>query len=160
MRRWLAALPLALLLTGQQSVSPPVQPVPYSHKQHIALGLKCAGCHTNPDPGDFMGIPAESKCMTCHRTVKADSPHIKKVAQYAAENRRLPWVRIYEIPSYVFFSHRAHAEAGAKCETCHGPVAQRDALWKETDISMGACMDCHRREKAPNDCNYCHEPLG
>ena len=44
------------------------------------------------------------------------------------------------------------------CENCHGPVATRDALFRETDLSMGGCMDCHRRNKAPNDCNFCHEP--
>src|SRR2546427_7001080 len=35
-----------------------LQPIPYSHKQHIALGLKCGNCHEMPDPGELMGIPA------------------------------------------------------------------------------------------------------
>jgi len=37
---------------AQQKANPPEQPIPYSHKQHIALGLTCKDCHTNPDPGD------------------------------------------------------------------------------------------------------------
>ena len=138
--------------------TPPVQPIPYSHKQHLALGLKCKNCHEMPDPREMMGIPAASKCMSCHQSVKKDSQAIQKLASYAAQNRPVPWVRVYQIPSYVSFSHEAHLEGGAVCETCHGPVAQRDQLWRETDITMGGCMNCHRARKASLDCGYCHEP--
>jgi hypothetical protein len=105
----------------------------------------------------MMGFPASSYCMSCHQTVKKESPHIAKIAASEKENKPLPWVRVYKIPSYVFFSHRAHVETGATCQTCHGPVAQRDVIVKEVDISMGACMDCHRKNKASNDCKYCHD---
>ncbi len=145
-------IPLLLLAAGI------VQPIPYSHKQHIALGLKCANCHEMPDPGELMGIPPVAKCMGCHQTVKKESPAIQKLAGYASEGRDVPWVRVYQIPSYVFFSHKAHLESGATCETCHGPVAQKDQLARETDISMGGCMNCHRQRKASLDCGYCHEP--
>ena len=162
MKRAAALLILALGAWGQkqldQPLKPIVQPVPYSHKQHLALGLKCQECHTMPDPGESMGFPAESKCMACHKTIKADSEHIKRIAQHAEQNRRIPWKRVYQIPSYVFFSHKAHLETGATCETCHGQVRTRDQLWKEVDISMGACMECHRAKKASLDCGYCHEP--
>ncbi len=150
----------ALLLQAPNAPAPakaPEQPIPYSHKKHLAMGLKCKMCHTNPDPGEAMGFPQVATCMGCHRSVKTDSPHIRKLAKHAAEKTGPAWVRVYRIPTYVFFSHRAHTEAGAKCETCHGPVATRDVLWKETDISMGGCMDCHRRNKASVDCAYCHE---
>src|SRR5690606_6123756 len=29
----------------------PVQPLPYSHRQHLELGLECFECHVQPDPG-------------------------------------------------------------------------------------------------------------
>lgn len=148
---------LLFALLQAPAPQPPAQPVPYSHKQHLALNLQCKLCHTNPDPGEAMGIPSVSLCVSCHRTVKTDSPHIQKILKWAAAKTEPPWVRVYQIPSYVFFSHRAHAQAGASCETCHGPVRTRDALFKETDISMGGCMDCHRRHKASNDCAFCHE---
>lgn len=134
------------------------QPLPYSHKQHVSLGLQCKNCHANPEPGEIMGIPTATACMSCHTSVKADSPHIQKLAAFARNDRPVPWKRVYQIPSYVFFSHKAHMDAGARCETCHGPVAQRDMLWRETDISMGGCMKCHTENKASNDCSYCHEP--
>jgi hypothetical protein len=135
------------------------QPIPYSHKTHIGLGLKCNQCHKNPDPGEIMGFPASLFCMSCHSSVKKDSPHIARLAAAAKENKPLPWVRVYKIPSYVFFSHRIHVETGATCQTCHGPVAERDVITKEVDISMGACMDCHRKNKASNDCKFCHDDL-
>ena len=148
---------LFLLLFADPPV-PPKQPVPYSHKQHLAMGLQCKNCHTSPDPGEAMGIPQVKVCMGCHTSVKKDSPHIQKLAKHAEDKTEPPWVRVYQIPSYVFFSHKVHLGTGAKCETCHGPVATREALWRETNISMGACMECHRQSKASIDCAFCHEP--
>src|SRR5678816_2416526 len=66
---------------------PPPQPIPYSHKTHLALGLSCGSCHKNADPGEFMGFPAEGFCMGCHRVTKADSPHIEKLAAAAEEKK-------------------------------------------------------------------------
>jgi Fe-S cluster assembly scaffold protein SufB len=105
-----------------------------------------------------MGLPKVSVCMGCHTSVKTDSPHIQEVAKAAAEKRELRWKRVYQVPSYVYFSHRLHAEAGAECTVCHGPVAQRNVIFKEGDISMAGCMACHEQKGAPNDCNACHEP--
>lgn len=152
------------LLLGQQpfvkqtEAEAPVQPVPYSHKLHVSLGLECAKCHANPDPGEAMGLPKVSLCMTCHASIKKDSPHIQALAKAAVEKRELRWKRVYQVPSYVFFSHRLHTEAGATCDACHGPIAQRNVVFKEGDITMGGCMACHEQKKAPNDCNACHEP--
>lgn len=160
----LAALSLfAFSLCAQPQSKPfvpgaPVrQPLPYSHQQHLAFGLKCAQCHKNADPGETMGLPATAVCMGCHQSIAKDKPAIQSLAKFHEEKRPVPWERIYQIPSYVFFSHREHLKAGATCETCHGSVAERAVLFREKDISMGACMECHRREKAPNDCQLCHE---
>jgi hypothetical protein len=146
---------LGLLLVA--ATEAPVQPIPYSHKQHLALGLKCKDCHTMPDPGETMGIPEAPTCMACHHSIKKDSPAIQKLAAFARDSRPVPWVRVYQIPSYVEFSHIAHLDAGAICETCHGPVAERDHLAREADISMTGCMNCHRASKASLACTYCHE---
>lgn len=144
---------LAAASHGQQ------QPVPYSHKTHLALGLKCDSCHKNPDPGESMGFPAESFCMGCHQAVKADSPHIGKVAAAAREKKPIPWVRVYQLPTYVYFSHRVHT-AGATCDSCHGPVRERDLTTKEVVHTMRSCMACHDATKAKNDCKACHEERG
>ena len=153
---------LVLLAAGSQgqqppSPPPPQQPVPYSHKTHLALGLKCDSCHKNADPGEFMGFPTESFCMGCHQAIKADSPHIEKLAAAARDQKPIPWVRVYQLPKYVYFSHRLHAEAGTSCETCHGPVRDRDVIAKEVVLNMRSCMACHAASKARNDCMACHE---
>lgn len=142
---------LAAVLQGQQ------QPIPYSHKTHVALGLKCNSCHKNPDPGEVMGFPAESFCMSCHQAIKRETPHIQKLAAAAKEKQPIPWVRIYRLPTYVYFSHRVHTEAGTACDTCHGPVRERDVITKEVANNMRFCMACHAASKAPNDCDTCHE---
>lgn len=156
---WFCLVLAAQAQTPKQAPPPPAQPVPYSHKQHVGtLKLKCNTCHVNADPGEMMGIPQAAVCMKCHASVKTDSPAIQKIAEAAKSGRPIRWARVYEIPGYVMFSHRAHLEAGNTCQECHGQVAERDQLFREADISMGGCMNCHRVKSASNDCSYCHEP--
>ena len=142
---------LAAQLYGQQ------QPIPYSHKTHLALGLECKSCHQNADPGEFMGFPAESFCMSCHQAIKTDSPHIQKLAAAAKAGESIPWERIYGLAPYVYFSHRVHTTAGVTCETCHGPVRERDVMSKEVEHNMKTCMACHEAKQAPLGCGTCHE---
>jgi len=153
-------LVLVAAQTEKQPPSPPQQPIPYSHKLHAGeLDLKCSNCHLNSDPGEKMGIPATSICMECHSTISADKPAIQKLSAFAKNNRPVPWVRVYEIPSYVRFSHRAHLSAGSSCTQCHGQVKEREQLYKEVDTSMASCVKCHRANKASVDCTYCHEQM-
>ena len=63
-------------------VAAPVQPIPFSHKNHLAFGLKCDLCHANPDPGINVAFPSTAQCMVCHITVVKDSPDIQKLAQF------------------------------------------------------------------------------
>lgn len=147
-------------VTALSAASAPEQPIPFNHQAHAGnLKIKCRMCHPDPDPGETMTLPVASMCMQCHSAIKADSPAIQKLAAFAKNDREIPWIRVYEIPTYVKFSHRAHLESGSTCEECHGPVAQRAQLSKEGDISMGGCMSCHRAKKASIDCGFCHEPL-
>lgn len=137
----------------------PEQPVPFSHRHHVStMKLDCAKCHTLAAPGEFAGLPETATCMECHKSIKTDSPHIKKLAAHHVEGRELPWARVYRIPDYVFFSHKEHlTRAKATCETCHGPVRERDQLRREKEVSMGACMECHRANQASLACNFCHQ---
>lgn len=144
----------------EREFPPPVeQPLPYSHKTHVGLGLQCRGCHEIADPGFAAGYPPEATCMACHTSVMAESPHIQQLAKHSADGEPVPWNRVYRVPDFVWFSHAAHVEdAAVACETCHGPVAERDALFQEKPTTMAACMDCHARTNAPNDCDLCHDP--
>ena len=149
---------IPLLLLFMAAAQGPVQPLPYSHKQHIEAGLKCKDCHDMPDPGEVAGIPPVSRCMACHQSVKKDSPAIQRLTELAKEHRPVPWIRVYQIPSYVAFSHKAHVDAGASCETCHGEISQMDRVFKAKEMNMGSCMACHQQKRASLDCAYCHEP--
>lgn len=105
-----------------------------------------------------MTMPPEAQCMQCHETIDAQSPAIKKLAAFLKERKPVPWVKVYTLPDYVYFSHSDHLKAKIGCEVCHGPVAERDVITKEKPTSMTACMDCHRAKGAPVRCNTCHNP--
>jgi hypothetical protein len=147
----LALLFLALSLFAEED-----QPLPYNHKTHVALGLKCVQCHVNPEPGDRMTFPATSKCMTCHTTVAKDRPAIRKLAAYAESKEPIPWVRLYAVAAGVYWSHRTHASSN--CAECHGEVARMDVTVKARDVTtMGGCVTCHKQHKAATGCESCHE---
>ena len=136
----------------------PEQPLPFSHKTHASVGLKCAECHSIPEPGDVATLPATGTCMKCHVVVKKDSPYIAKLAEFHREGKPIPWAPVYRVANYVSFSHKTHlAVEGVTCQTCHGPVEQRDELRREKDISMAGCMECHRAKRASTDCTLCHD---
>jgi hypothetical protein len=132
------------------------QPIDFSHKRHARAELECYGCHPIGGDGRAAGLPAAGDCLACHKTVKSNSPAIQKLAAYESKET-IPWVRIYQLPEFVFFSHRKHMESTVDCETCHGPVAKRDELRKERATTMKACVDCHKSRKASTACNLCHE---
>jgi hypothetical protein len=141
-----------------QPKTPPAQPIPFSHKVHTAAGLTCSVCHTIPAPGDLAGIPPATFCMGCHDTVKKDSPSIQTLKAFARDRKPIPWLRIYKLPGFVYFSHQVHfKEAHVECEVCHGPVAGREVVEQEKGTSMADCMKCHDQYKAPNGCDICHD---
>jgi hypothetical protein len=136
---------------------PPLQPIPYSHKTHLALGMDCKTCHMNPDPGKLMTFPATSTCMSCHAAVAKNKPAIQKLAAFAKSQQDVPWVRVYAVLPGVNWTHRKHLNAGMKCETCHGDVAQMDAMSEATSVTtMGVCISCHKANNAPTVCQTCH----
>lgn len=135
----------------------PVQPIPYSHKTHIALGLSCQNCHTNPNPGNMMTFPATAKCMQCHVEVAKDKPSIQKLAEFVKSGQPVPWVRVYQVTPGVTWSHRRHVQAGVQCTVCHGQVSQLGAMSEITAVtSMATCISCHQTNRAPTVCQTCH----
>ena len=157
----LALCVFAVMAQSEQKPLPgPVQPIAFSHKLHAGTqGLKCATCHKNPEPGENMGLATAALCMQCHEEVKTESPEIQKLVAYAKEKREIKWRRVYEIPSYVFFSHRTHLTAGSTCATCHGEVKELEQMYKAKEINMATCMNCHQANKASTDCTYCHDKM-
>ena len=136
---------------------PPAQPLPYSHKKHVSIGLRCRDCHPNPEPGDRMTFPATSKCMTCHSSIAKGKPSIQKLAEFSKAGTPVPWVRVYSVPSWVHWNHRSHLDAQMTCEMCHGKVEELDTMAKTTNVvTMAGCIDCHKKNDANTGCKYCH----
>jgi hypothetical protein len=137
--------------------SGPVQPIPYSHKTHLALGLTCQFCHTNPEPGKLMTYPATSTCLSCHTAIAKDKPAIQKLTTFAKSRQPIPWVRIYTVLPGVNWAHRTHVQAGMKCEMCHGQVAQMEVMAETTSTTtMFSCLACHQQNNAKAACSACH----
>lgn len=134
------------------------QPISFSHKIHAGrLEMPCEICHTGVHTGDEAELPSATFCMTCHQTIKKDSPEIAKLRSAAEKHERIAWVPVYRVPDYVFFGHAPHVNGGLQCSQCHGPVETRDVLQKEVSTSMNTCRDCHRTHNAPTGCSTCHQ---
>ena len=96
--------------------------------------------------------------MLCHVSVAREKPAIQKLAGYAQSETAIPWVQIYSLPGWVFWSHQTHLDADVTCQECHGKVTEMDVTAKVKNVtSMAGCVDCHRIRKAPIGCNACHE---
>ncbi len=61
------------------------------------------------------------------------------------EQQPLRWIRVYNLPDFVFFDHRRHVNAGVACQRCHGPVNTMEKIEQTSDLTMGWCVNCHRR---------------
>jgi hypothetical protein len=139
------------------SRTPVLQPIPFSHKTHSAQNIECAFCHTNPDPGESMAFPDSTLCMDCHQAVAAEKPAIKKLARFAQSKKPIPWVRVYSVRAFVFWSHRTHLEAAQPCAACHGNVSEMNVVQATNVTTMDGCVECHEKKDASTGCRSCHE---
>ncbi len=123
----------------------PDQPVPYSHKLHVGeLGLDCRYCHVAVEQAAMATVPPTQTCMNCHSKVATESRKLQPIRTSWAENKPIAWVRVHDLPDYVYFNHSAHLRAGVGCESCHGNVAAMEKVHQVKPLSMGWCLDCHR----------------
>jgi hypothetical protein len=133
------------------------QPIPFSHRSHFEADLECLLCHQTSETKERAGLPDINLCMACHIAVIPDHPSILKLKRLQESGEPLQWVRVYRVPDYVYFSHASHLGADLKCETCHGPVSEREVLAKEVSTSMTSCMNCHVEGNVSVECYLCHE---
>ncbi len=92
----------------------PRQPVPYSHQVHAGqMGLDCRYCHTTVERAAFAAVPPTSVCMNCHNTIAPNADTIKPLQESMKTGKPVPWVRVHDLPDYVYFDHRAHVGAGS-----------------------------------------------
>ncbi len=161
----------------------PGQPIFFNHVIHAgSFQIPCQYCHADARRSEFAGLPSVERCMGCHKIIgAADNPEVGKIRGYAERGAAIPWVRVFKLPEFVFFTHKPHVRAGLQCQTCHGPVERMRVVGADTGpalpndfenlfgfrptsrpLTMGWCVECHRAEnaqhnrKAPLDCYTCH----
>ncbi len=128
-----------------QTFVPRNQPVPFSHKHHVAgLGIDCRHCHTTVEDSAFAGIPPTKTCINCHSQIWKDSPMLEPVRASFRNDESIEWTRVHDLPDFVYFNHSIHVKKGIGCASCHGRVDQMPLMWKANTLQMEWCLDCHR----------------
>jgi len=123
----------------------PTQPVPYSHALHVGqLGMDCRYCHTGVEQTARATIPPTQTCMNCHSKVRANSEKLIPVRESYATGMPVPWIRVHDLPDYVYFDHSAHVRRGVGCVSCHGRIDTMEVVFQAEPLSMGWCLECHR----------------
>jgi len=128
----------------------PDQPVKFSHAVHAGQnGTDCIYCHSFAPYSKSAGFPPENVCMNCHLLVRngtrSGAFEIAKIIRGYEEMESVEWIKVYNLPDHVFFSHEQHVSAGGiSCQECHGPVEKTDRISLANELSMGWCINCHR----------------
>ena len=122
-----------------------VQPVQFSHQHHAqTVGIDCRYCHTGVETSAFAGIPPMKTCMNCHSQIWLNSPFVEPVRAAYRDDKPIRWVRVHNLPDFVYFNHAIHVKKGMGCETCHGRVDKMPLMWQQNSLQMEWCLDCHR----------------
>ena len=159
-----------LMQVGVDQGYQPVQPIHYSHKIHAGdNGIDCKYCHSSARVSKTSGIPSLNVCMNCHKSIyevaeTTATPEYSKEfydgeiqklykavgwsdeeQAYTGESQPVKWVRIHNLPDFVYFNHSQHVTvAGVDCQTCHGPVQEMEEVYQYSPLTMGWCINCHR----------------
>lgn len=145
---WVGALVVRSPYETMQDV-PRNQPVPFSHEHHVGgLGIDCRYCHTSVERSNFANIPPTKICMNCHSEEWAVAPVLTPVRESYRTGRSIEWIRIHDLPDFVYFNHAIHVAKGVGCETCHGRVDRMPLTWQANSLRMSWCLNCHRHPEA------------
>ena len=121
------------------------QPIQFSHMHHVTDdGIDCRYCHTSVETSAFAGIPPTKTCMNCHSQLFTTEPILEPVRASFREDKPLHWVRVHDLPDFVYFNHSIHVKKGIGCESCHGRVDQMPLMVQEQSLQMEWCLNCHR----------------
>jgi mono/diheme cytochrome c family protein len=160
-----------LMQVGIDQGYAPVQPIHYSHKIHAGANqIECKYCHSSARVSKHSGIPSLNVCMNCHKNIaeyngeedlengytkEFYTKEIKKLYDavgwdeenqaYTGDTKPVKWVRIHNLPDFVYFNHAQHVQVGGvECQTCHGPVEEMEIMYQHSSLTMGWCINCHR----------------
>lgn len=156
---------------GVQQDYQPKQPIAFSHKLHAgSYEINCKYCHTGVMKGKQANIPSPNICMNCHTQIKQESPEIQKIyaaigydpktASYTGKQKPIEWVRIHNLPDLAYFNHAQHVNVGGiECQTCHGPIQEMEVVKQYSLLTMGWCIDCHRKTEVNTKDNAYYDKL-
>lgn len=146
---------------GIQQGYAPKQPIAYSHKLHAGqYKIDCNYCHTGVNKGKSAHIPAANICMNCHGVIKKESPEIQKIYAAIEQNRPIEWVRVHNLPDLAYFNHAQHVNVGnVQCTTCHGEIEKMEVVEERSSLTMGWCIDCHRKTEVNTKDNAYYDKL-
>lgn len=156
---------------GVQQGYAPKQPIAFSHKLHAGdYEIDCKYCHIGTLKGKSATIPSVNICMNCHRAVKTESPQIQKIwaaadwnsetLTFGPNQKPIEWVRIHNLPDLAYFNHSQHVVVGGiECQTCHGPIETMDVVKQYSLLTMGWCIDCHRKTDIKAEGNAYYDKL-
>ena len=123
----------------------PDQPVPFSHKHHVeGLGLQCQYCHTQVEKASYAGIPPTKTCINCHAQIWTNAELLEPVRHSWATGESINWIRVHDLPDYVYFNHEIHVNKGIGCASCHGRVDEMPLMYQQNSLQMEWCLNCHR----------------
>jgi hypothetical protein len=121
------------------------QPIPYSHQLHAgSLGMDCRYCHQAAEVSSFANIPPTETCVTCHHEVLRNSASLDPLWESYNTGMPIEWNKVHDLPDFVYFNHSVHVNSGFGCTECHGQVDDMAVVWREENLTMGWCLDCHR----------------
>jgi len=161
------AVPAAILLASCAFEEDAVQPIAFPHRIHVAQEeIPCTECHRGAEVADHATLPTRDICLDCHEEALGDGAEEKRLMELLQSGEPIPWQRVTRLAEHVHFSHRRHVVAGQiLCETCHGPVQERDSPFSRPFISfarevgMERCIACHLESGNPRaivGCALCH----
>src|SRR5690606_21036676 len=93
-------------------------------------------------------IPPTKTCMNCHAQIWADSPTLEPVRASYATDRSIEWIKVHDLPDFVYFDHSIHVHKGIGCASCHGRIDQMNLVRQVPSMQMEWCLDCHRNPAA------------
>lgn len=150
---------------GIQQGYAPKQPIAFSHKIHAGqYEIDCKYCHVGVMKGKNATIPSVNICMNCHNQIRAGATtgegEIAKIVAAWDNKKPIEWVRIHNLPDLAYFNHAQHVNvAGVECQTCHGPIETMDVVRQHSLLTMGWCIDCHRKTDVNSKGNAYYDKL-
>jgi len=123
----------------------PEQPIAFSHRIHAGINhIPCMYCHFAAEKGRHAGIPPMNVCMNCHSRLTVESAEVEKLKEAVAQERPIQWIKVHNLPDFVYFNHSQHVLHPVACKECHGAVETMERVRQVSPLTMGWCLDCHR----------------